>query len=302
MPKRSEVLRLLSAGSMIVAGCVSEGKTPKETQPSAPDILTPSPSPTETAYPTITPTHTPSPVPTENLTPTLEPMPRTCLDPEENQQVVDQFLQDFGYASFEEAVSDHAYFTGYAGFENGPSWYRIYELKVLGGYRFSLAEQAGFGKGDFAHCLLGASPYMDGDPIPVIISVERNGQWSQVTHVYSDEDIGTPPRAILHSVEQADEWVEEMRGSHIKANVVIRFSEPGWERDPLWHIGYEEVLPLLQNPNGYIMKYTRIPTTIAPSASFPNGVPGSLRLVAEEFYHQAGGDIGFFAFQIFILK
>ena len=229
-------------------------------------------------------------------------LPTTCLDPEVNQQVVDQFLQDFGYASFEEAVSDHAYFTGHAGFENGPSWYRMYELKVLGGYRFSLAEQQGFGKGDFAHCLLGASPYMDGNPIPIIIGVERDGRWSQVTNVYSDEDIGTPPRAILHSSGQADEWIKEMLDTHVQANVVVRFSEPGWERDPLWHVGYDEVLPLLENQDGYIMKYTRIPTPVGPSASFPNGVPGSLRLVAEEFNHQPSGDIGFFAFQIFILR
>lgn len=226
--------------------------------------------------------------------------PTTCLDPEVNQQVVDEFLQDFGFNSLEQALQDRQYFTGHAGFENGPSWYRIYDLKVLGGYRFSLANQPGFRDGDYAHCILGASPHMGDVHAPIIIGVEKNGQWSQVTYFAKHSLIGVPPQAVLFSSEDADQWVEDRRGENIHALVVARYSQPGWDRDSLWHVGYDEVLPLLRNPNGHIMKYTRIPTTIAPSASFPNGMPGGLSRIIQDFDLQPGGDIGLFAFQITI--
>jgi len=227
-----------------------------------------------------------------------EIMPTTCLDPEVNQRVLDTFLSDFSFSSLDQALQDRRYFTGYAGFEHGPNWYRMYDLKVLGGYRFSLANQPGFGRNDYAHCILGATPH-EVVPIPIIIGVEKDGSWSQTVSIWKSSNPSVAGTRIdIQGSEDADRWIEGMRGEMIIPLIVARYSKPGWERDSVWHVGYDEVLPLLRNPNGYIMKYTRIPTTIGPSASFPEGMPGNLSAMIQDFNLQPGGDVGFFTFQI----
>ena len=238
---------------------------------------------------------TPTPEPSQ----TPEPMPTTCLKQERNQQVVDQFLQDFGFSSLSIALGDpNKYFTGHAGFENGPSWYRMYDLKVLGGYRFSLVNQPGFGRNDYAYCILGATPH-EVVPIPLIIGLERNGRWSQTVLIRQSNNPSVIGKLIdLNSADAIHQWVEGMRDKNIHPLIVARFNQPDWEQDPLWYYGYDAVLPLLRNPNGYIMKYTRIPTTIGPSASFPEGMPGNLSAMIQDFNLQPGGDVGLFTFQI----
>lgn len=298
MSGRSELFRFLLVGTLAAteAGCVPEQKSPEDQQALGPDVI--STSPLEKSILTFTPTATLARAQTETQTPVPEPVPTTCLDPEVNNQVVDEFLQDFGSSSLETSLGNpKEYFTGHAGFENGPSWYRIFDLMLLGGYKFSLAEEPGFGRDDSAYCILGASPHLGETVVPIIIGVERDGQWSQVTYFFKNSLVGVPPKAILFSAEDANRWIKESRGKKIHALIVTRYSQPGWERDPLWHVGYDEVLPLLQNPKGYILKYTSIQTEIAPSASFPNGMPG-LRTLIQDLNLQPGGDIGLFSFQI----
>ncbi|MCH7951957.1 hypothetical protein IH980_04455 [Patescibacteria group bacterium] len=320
MPKRSELLRLLTAGSLVAAGCAPEAKTPEEPQPVGPEATVSTPSPTPTSEPTQIPTLTPTltRTPTETMTPTEtpEPLPTTCLDAEVNGQVVAEYLENTEHSTFLEAMdawrnSDDFKRNQYnlvsrAGFTNGPSWYMSHNMKILGGYRFSLAEQSGFRDGDFAYCLLGASPHMVDDLVPIVIGVQRNGQWSQANYFFDDSLVGVPPRAILETPEQADAWIEKMRGEVIHPLIVLRFDKPNWERDPLWHVGYDSVLPLLRNSNGYIMRYTNNPSELGSPLTFPDGTPAgeqaSLLTVIRELNREPGTDIGLFAFQITIKK
>lgn len=280
------------------------------------EAQTPLPSASATPSPSPHPTQTPTPIPTKTRvpTPTSEPLPTTCLDPEAIEQVRQDFLQFRGFSSVDDVLSGVTRWEGYAGLENGPSWYIFSNLKALGGYRISLEGLQGFGEGDFANCLIAAQPRLGEEYlIPIIVGLQRGGEWSQ-SAVLSQRSFDLSPaapgeRLDLNSPEEADRWIESLRGEdggreiEIYPLVVVRYDKPDWERDPLWYFGYDQVLPLLQAEEGYIMRYTRNPSLLGESMYLPDGRPwGEATTFAEVVPALKNWDIAMFAWQITVFR
>lgn len=247
---------------LAACGVSAEQLTATDSMPEA-QAQTTLPTSTATISPSPSPTPTPSTLPTETLvpTPTSEPMPSTCLDPGANEQVKQDFLRFRGVSSLDDVLSDVTRSEGFAGLENGPSWYIFSDLKVLGGYRISLEGQQGFGKGDFANCLIAAQPRLgEENLIPIVVGVQRRGEWSQTAALSQrsfDLSSSVPGEGInLYSPEEADRWIESLRGEEegreieIHPLVIVRFDKPDWDGDPLAFCGYDHVLPLLRREEG----------------------------------------------------
>jgi len=234
----------------------------------------------------------------------LVPKQTNCMDSEANDFIKRNFLTDFGYQNLKEATDGMDLMRFYAGLENGPSWYFMEDLMIIGGYRFSLGNQPGFDDDDFAHCILSAGPNFEEEVVPIIIGIGNDGIWIQGTYFRQHADFRSPIQTIMNSAEEADEWIYDNRGLVILPLVVARFDKPNWGDDPLWHIGYEEMLPLMKNEQGYIMKYTKDPSLLGNTRDFPDGSgrpwgePGNIEKLLRELTHEPGGDIGLFAWQI----
>ena len=327
MSNKQEIIRFLIAGALAAseAGCIAEQKTPEEQQALGPDVLSVSPAPLETSTSTVTPTSTLTPTPTETRTPTPEPLPTTCLDPEVNQQVVADYLASTPHNTLQEAIDEWKNSVEYV--ENNYArtsraglstvtranreefyrqmWYMSHNMKVVGGYRFSLANHPGFGQGDFGHCLLAASPHMGDILAPIVFGVEQNGVWSQTVFIRQSNNPLVVGKIIdLYGSEDADRWIDQMSREVIHPLIVLRFDRLNWERDPSWHVGYDSVLPLLRNSNGYIMRYTNSPSELGPTLRGIDGKPwgeqASLSRVITEMNLASGGAVGLFAWQISI--
>lgn len=252
-------------------------------------------------------------------------LPTTCLDPEVNQQVVAEYLASTPHNTLQEAIDEWKNSVEYvennyartsrAGLStvtraNGEEfyrqmWYMSHNMKVVGGYRFSLANHPGFGQGDFGHCLLAASPHMGDILAPIVFGVEQNGVWSQTVFIRQSNNPLVVGKIIdLYGSEDADRWIDQMRGEVIHPLIVLRFDRLNWERDPSWHSGYDSVLPLLRNSSGYIMRYTNSPSELGPKITMKDGTPwgekASLSRVITEMNLASGGDVGLFAWQISI--
>lgn len=242
-------------------------------------------------------------------------VPTSCLDEEQNQEVINQFLEDYGYTSLEDAVSNVStefFRAGLSIVRNGGEfyrqmWYMGFDMKIIGGYAFSLEHQPGFNNGDIAVCLLSASPNLGSTVAPILLGLERHGTWSQanVLMVAGASQSVSGQRIDLPHLEDALAWIQASRNRVIDPLILLRFDRLNWEKDPSWHVGYEATLPLLKNPDGYIMRYTQNPTELGPRIKGIDGKPwgegANLYRVISELNRDPGGDIGLFAWQITLL-
>ena len=246
-----------------------------------------------------------------------EVMPTTGLDPVVNANVGEQFLLDKGFRSMKDALADvntTSFVAGLSMVGSGERlffrqmWYMSQKMKIIGGYQLSLANQPGYREGDSAYCLLGASPDTPDMVVPIILGVEQNGIWTQAQPLFTEGLRSDVPGSLirLSNLAEIDDWVQNSRGKVIMPLILLRYDKTTWDRDPSWNIGYDVVLPLLKNPNGYIMRYTNAPSELGAKISRPDGSDwgeqANLIRVISELNNNFGGDIGLIAWQITVLK
>jgi len=233
------------------------------------------------------------------------PRQHSCLDGPTNQFVLDQFLDEYGYKSWDEAVNFRPpqpceICTGYGTFAEHPGVMHFdTDLRVIGGYEFSLEHQSGFEKNDTAVCLLGITPLVD-EPVPIIVGIEKNGSYHDLLPFFNYP----PPGAMkveFHSesgtIEDVSIKVASMKNKIILPLMPVKYGSTNWDFDPVW-IGkyYEQAETLLRNPNAYIIRNITDEGRIAPKAI------DFLSKMMPLLDRSPGGDVGFLARQISVEK
>ena len=281
---RRDFLQLGGAG--LVAFLASCGPT----EIFEPVVTQPEPSPTEVA-PTLEPiptettesTPTPTPTPTVEPSPTPEPLPTTCLDPKLQEQVAEHFLEATGNETLEGAIeafkNNPNYDPGYSlsGLSKVTSqWLKGLDFLNLGGARISISHLPGGSSGDFVQCMFLDRPGMSDIITPVVVGIQRNGEWAQATTLFA-KDYSTPPFKVT-TPEELDALIEERMGEAMGVGVILRFREVGDWNGPhsvntLYEFEEPDVLKELMDIDGsYIQKYTEDPSLLGePLPPRPDG-------------------------------
>lgn len=203
----------------------------------------------------------------------IEKLPTTCLDQELQEQVVEHFLEVTGNETLEGAIE---------AFKNNPNydpsyslgglnklttqWAKGLDFLNLGGARISISHLPGGKSGDFVQCMFLGNPGMSGIITPVVVGIQRNGEWAQATTLFA-KDYGEPPFNIT-TPEEFDGLIEDSIGESVGVGVILRFREVGDWNGPhsvntLYKYEEPDVLKELMGIDGsYIQKYTKDPSLL----------------------------------------